>query len=93
MSADAPKYTRAADLEVHETQDGLVVFNPATDRVHHLNFSAGALFELCDDASSAAELAAAMADLHSLDTPPLDDVETGLKQLVEEGVLVVTSAA
>ena len=49
MSADTRQYSRAADLEVHETEDGLIVFNPATDRVHHLNHSAGALFELDSD--------------------------------------------
>ena len=41
MSATGPRYTHAAALEVHETDDGLVVFNPATDRVHHLNYTAG----------------------------------------------------
>jgi hypothetical protein len=54
MSSPGPRYTHAAALEVHETDDGLVVFNPATDRVHHLNYTAGVLFEFCRDPRDAA---------------------------------------
>lgn len=90
MSDDTPYYTRAADLEVHETEDGLIVFNPATDRVHHLNYTAGVLFELCQGCHDGAELAGMMAELYALEEAPIEATQTGLKQLVEEGVLVET---
>ena len=90
MSNDASQYTRTADLDVHETEDGLIVFDPATDRVHHLNYTAGALFALCQGTHKEAELADMMAELYGLEAPPVEVVETGLQQLVAEGVLVET---
>ena len=93
MSVDTSRYTRAADLDVHETEDGLIVFNPATDRVHHLNYTAGALFALCQDTHDAAELANMMAELYELEEPPAEVVQSGLRQLVTEGVLIETPGA
>lgn len=88
MTSDPIYYTRAPDLEVHESDDGLIVHNPATDRVHHLNFSSGALFELCRGRESASALAEKMAALYSLDEHPTGETETGLRQLVDEGILL-----
>lgn len=82
------RLTRAADLEVHDAEDGVVVFNPATDKVHHLNPTASALFELCDGSTSNDEVARLVGDLFGLDEPPIDAVLQGLRQLVDEGVLV-----
>jgi coenzyme PQQ synthesis protein D (PqqD) len=92
MSSPGPRYTHAAALEVHETDDGLVVFNPATDRVHQLNYTAGVLFELCRDPRDAAELAGMMAELYALEKAPAEVVETGLQQLLAEGLLVQSRA-
>jgi hypothetical protein len=92
MSTTGPRYAHAAALEVHQTDDGLVVFNPATDRVHHLNYTAGVLFELCHKPRDAAELAGMMAELYVLEEPPAEVVETGLQQLVAEGLLVRSRA-
>jgi hypothetical protein len=90
MSSDVSRYARGADLEVHETDDGLIVFNPATDCVHHLNYTAGVLFELCQGTHDAAELASMMAELYALEETPSEAVETGLQKLVAEGLLVET---
>ncbi len=83
-------YTRATGVEVHETDDGLIVFNPATDRVHHLNPTAGVLWELCTGSKTSAQLIKEMAELFSLDELPTDAVEAGLKQLVSENVLIAS---
>lgn len=90
MSDNTTVYSRISGLEVHETDDGLIVFNPATDKVHHLNPTAGVLWELCSDSKTAIQLTQGMAELFSLDVLPSEAVETGLKQLVSEGVLVAT---
>jgi hypothetical protein len=82
---------QAPGLEVHEAQDGLVVFNPATDRVHHLNSTAAALFELCAEARSGEELTNLITDLYELENPPAEAVDEGLRQLLAEGVLVSSS--
>ncbi len=92
MNSDVPRYARRADLEVHETEDGLIVFNPATDRVHHLNYTAGVLFELCQGTRDTAELASMMAELYALEETPTEAAETSLQQLVAEGLVVETRA-
>lgn len=92
MTTSNVKYRRPENLDVHETEDGLIVFDPATDRVHHLNYSAGILFELCTEAHDAAELAQMAAALYELDLLPTEEIEAGLRQLVAGGVLVETSA-
>ena len=48
-------YSQVEGMQVHETDDGLVVFNPDTDQVHHLNFTAGAIYTLCESAPSGAD--------------------------------------
>ncbi|MEM1110341.1 MAG: PqqD family protein [Pseudomonadota bacterium] len=81
------QFVQVSDLEAHEADDGLIVFNSASDKVHHLNPSAGILFELCRNAVSVADLAQQMGALYELDEPPLDAVTATLAQLVDEGVL------
>jgi hypothetical protein len=90
MNEESTMYTRASDLDVHETDDGLIVFNPATDKVHHLNPTAGVLWELCTGSKTAAQLITEMAELFSLDELPTEAVEEGLKQLVSENVLIAS---
>ena len=90
MSDDSTVYSRASSAEVHETDDGLIVFNPATDKVHHLNPTAGVLWELCNGSKSAAQLTQEMAELFTLDALPTEAVEAGLKQLVSEEVLIAS---
>jgi hypothetical protein len=85
------RVTRAAGLEVHEAQDGLVVFDPTTDRVHHLNATAAVLFELCATPRSVTELGALVADLYGLDDPPTAEIDEGLRQLLAEGILIAPS--
>ncbi len=86
--AKSNKPIRAEGLDVHETEDGLIVFNPATDRVHHLNHTAGAVFELCDGSRDGGQVVEAVTELFSLDQSPVDIVETAIEELTDEGVLL-----
>ncbi len=90
MNNASTRYLRASGLEVHETKDGLIVFNPATDRVHHLNHTAGVIFEICEEPLSMAALADLMAQIFSLEEPPREATETGLRQLIDQGIVVET---
>ena len=92
MSNDSTLYTRASGIEVHETDDGLIVFNATTDKVHHLNPTAGVLFELCTEPKTSAQLAQEMVDLFSLDEEPAEAIQAGLDQLVSEDVLIISQA-
>ena len=84
-------YQQAEGLDVHEAEDGLIIFNPGTDRVHHLNSTAGVVFSLCDQPRSGLVLIESFAELFDLEQSSAETVQTVLAQLSEEGVLVETN--
>jgi hypothetical protein len=85
MPADPPL---AADgLDVNPVADGLVIYDPHTDRVHYLNNTAAAIFTLCDGDRRADAIAGAVATLFGADAPSREEVDACLAQLAEEGVL------
>ena len=85
VTADRP--APANGLDVHEVEDGLVVFDASTDRVHYLNPTATVVFSLCDGTRTTEEVADLVQSAWELDTAPLDDVVTCIAQLRDEGVL------
>jgi PqqD family protein of HPr-rel-A system len=74
---------KADSLEINEAEDGLVVYDPVHDMVHHLNPSAALIFELCDGTRDADAIAQVLQEAWSLDAPPADDVHAGLEELAE----------
>jgi hypothetical protein len=74
-------------LEIHETDDGLVIYQEASDRVHHLNQSAAAVFLLCDGSRDAAALGLSLQELFGLPEPPAEAVVSSLEQLSKEGLI------
>ena len=79
---------RAEGLEAHEVDDGLVVYQPSTDRVHYLNATAAVVFELCTGDHTEAEIADLVAAAWDLDEPPRDEVGGCLAQFEAEGIIV-----
>jgi hypothetical protein len=77
----------AEGLDIHEVADGLVVYDPAADRVHYLNPTASIVLSLCDGTHDEAQLAHLVAAAFQLEDPPVDDVRTCVAQLRAEGVL------
>jgi hypothetical protein len=77
MAATKPR-TRD-ELIVAEIDDELVVYDPATDALHHLNPAASLVFGLCDGTATMKETAADMARLAGLD--PVE-VEKEVRSLV-----------
>jgi PqqD family protein of HPr-rel-A system len=86
MSADAPR--QAAGLEPHEVDDGLVVYQAATGRVHYLNPSASVVFELCTGEHDEDEIAELVGAAWDLPEPPREEVQRCLEELRGEGVIV-----
>lgn len=78
---------KVESLEVNEADDGLVVYDPAQDQVHHLNPSAAVIFDLCDGVRGANEIAAAVAEVFGLSEPPLADTRSGLDELAALGLI------
>jgi hypothetical protein len=85
VSAERPE--PASGIDVHEVEDGFVVFDASTDRVHYLNPTATVVFSLCDGTRTTNEIAGLVQSAWELDAPPVDDVVTCVAQLRDEGVL------
>jgi hypothetical protein len=74
-------------LDVHEADDGLVVYVAATDTVHHLNKTAGVIFGLCDGTRDSAAIATEVAELFDLGEIPLDETVACLSDLGARGLV------
>jgi hypothetical protein len=85
VAADHP--APADGLDVHEVEDGFVVFDASTDRVHYLNPTASVVFSLCDGTRSTDEVAELVRSAWELDAAPVADVAACIAQLRGEGVL------
>jgi hypothetical protein len=85
MTTERPR--TAEDLEFNEVADGLIVFQEATERVHHLNRTAAIVFELCDGNHDAAAIATIVGRLYGLEAAPADAVESCIARFVQEGLV------
>ena len=82
-------HPRQADqLDITEVDDGLVVFEPTSRRVHHLNVTATLVFELCTGDNSVDEIIEMVRTAFRLDEPPTDEVQTVVESLRKELLLV-----
>lgn len=82
-----PNPRQADSLEVNEAEDGLVVYDPLHDMVHHLNASAAVIFDLCDGTRDADEIARVLAEAWSLESPPTEEARAGLEELAERQLI------
>lgn len=73
-------------LEVHTVEDGVVVFDADTDRVHYLNPTATFVFSLADGERTTAEIAEVVREAWNLDAAPVAEVAACVEQLRSEGV-------
>ncbi len=87
MSTETQDLIQATGLDVHETDDGLVVYDADRDRVHYLNETAAAIFVLAEPGTTVDSLAAELASLWGLDDAPTEEVGRGVAQLLAEGLL------
>ena len=53
--SDTPR--QSDSLDITEVEDGLVIFEPTSRRVHHLNVTATLVFELCTGDNSVDQIA------------------------------------
>jgi Coenzyme PQQ synthesis protein D (PqqD) len=79
--------TAVDGLDVNEVSDGLIVYDPGTERVHYLNATAAVIFTLCDGSRGVPAITDKVAELFGADAPPAADIEACLAQLADEGVL------
>jgi PqqD family protein of HPr-rel-A system len=78
---------RAQSLDVNEVEDGVIVYDESTDRVHHLNNTAAVVLELCDGSLDTDGIATKVAEVFGLPDPPREEVLKCLDRLVAEGLV------
>jgi Coenzyme PQQ synthesis protein D (PqqD) len=78
---------RAPGLKVDERPDGLVVHQPAHQRVHHLNSTATLVFELCSGEATVNRIASAVQTGFDLETLPIAEVTQCVEQLVDQQIV------
>jgi len=74
-------------LESHEVEDGLVVYQTATERVHYLNAVASVVFELCTGEHTEDEIVDLVGAAWGLAQPPGDEVKACIESFRAEGML------
>jgi hypothetical protein len=78
---------RAAEIEVVELADGLMVRQAEPPRVHQLNNTAAIVLESCDGERTVAEIAEVLAEAFGFETPPLAEAAACVEELRRAGVL------
>lgn len=89
--SDRPRQHDA--LDITEVDDGLVVFEPTSRRVHHLNVTATLVFELCTGENTVDEIVGMVQRAFGLGEPPAAEVEHLVESLRGERLLVAVEAA
>lgn len=79
---------QASNLDTTEVDDGLVVFEPVSRRVHHLNVTATLVFELCTGDNDVAAISQLVQTAFGLPETPAVEVEGMIEKLRAEGLIV-----
>jgi hypothetical protein len=79
---------RAEGLEIHEVDDGLLVYQAQPECVHHLNNTAAVVFELCDGENTVPGISEQLAQVFGLDRTPGETVEKCITDFMDKGVVV-----
>lgn len=77
----------APELDVHEVEDGFVVYDLSSERVHYLNETASFVFALCTGKNDAARIAELVQGAWELPDLPVEQVDACLAQLRDEGLI------
>ena len=78
---------RAQGLEVHEVDDGLVIYRAEPESVHHLNNTAAIVFYLCDGDKTISEITDQLIVAFRLDELPTNVAEECVVDLRTRGIL------
>lgn len=79
---------QATGLDITEVDDGLVVFEPTSRRVHHLNVTATLVFELCTGENDEEAIVKVVQAAFGLPDPPTSEVDGLLASFRAESLVV-----
>jgi len=75
------------NLDVTETDDGLVVFDKSSEVVHHLNTTAAVIFMLADGSMNLDEIVSEVREVFKLDADSAEIVENAVDNLARAGIV------
>ncbi len=79
---------KRSDLLVEEIEEEVIIYDPRTHRVHHLNPMASIIWELFDVSVSPQEIVKEIVDVLKTDSSTVEkDVQETLKQLQKKRLL------
>ena len=78
------RFEQTVALTVTEAGRGFVIYDEPRDRVHFVNSTAAAIYELCENACSVSQIAEELADGFDLEEPPIGEVGSCLEALEAE---------
>lgn len=81
------KPKKANGLDITESADGYVVYDPGNDKVHFLNHTAVVILEFCNGGNSEEKIVELIGKAYHLDTIPEKEIRSVLRQLNEEGLI------
>jgi len=88
FDATSDRPLQASNLEVTEVRDGIVVYQGAPERVHHLNNTAAFVFELSTGERTLEEIAEEVRLAFHLTEPPSAAVADCVGQLRRQGLVL-----
>lgn len=70
-----------------EVEDGMIIYDERTDRVHYLNSTAAVVLQLCDGERTPDEITRICVRLFDLELQPTAEINECLAKLESEGLV------
>ncbi len=74
-------------LDINESADGFVIYDPDTDKVHFLNHTTVVILEFCNGKNTEEEIVALIGKAYHLDEVPEKEILSIIGKLNEEGLI------
>src|SRR5262245_33364043 len=88
-----PQHPRHVDgLDINPVEDGFMIHQPDTDRVHYLNHTAVLILELSNGRNTPARIATLLKNAYGLPQAPEAEVKETLLKMTDEGLIRRASA-
>ena len=90
MSSNAEPHlprARLDGIEFTPADEACLLYDPARERMHSLNWTAMFVLHGCDGQADAAAIAGRLQHAFALEAPPLGEVEACLRMLEEAGLV------
>jgi len=74
-------------IDVNQIEDGYIIYQHDSDRVHYLNHTAVVVLELCSGKNAIDTMPGIVQEMFGLQKPPEQEVNDCLNSLFKEGII------